>query len=99
MFNWKRFLCISDRDYHLDDDGFLFDPDSEYGSIANPNAICFDELKEKKCIVVLGEPGIGKSALLSDEATKVKEFASEDEAVLHFDLGEYMRSGNSRSHH
>ena len=70
----------------------LFDPDSVHGAALNPNLITFDQLQDKTCLALLGEPGVGKSWSLTAEVdafhAKVPElpiirrdlrsFASED---------------------
>ena len=60
-FLWKRFWCRREAMYALGDNGFLFDPDTEYGAALNPNLSTLDQLQDIPCLALLGEPGIGKS--------------------------------------
>ncbi|HET6327829.1 MAG TPA: hypothetical protein VFG04_24305, partial [Planctomycetaceae bacterium] len=73
----------------MGDDGFLYDPEAEYGPQINPNAVPFSDLHAKNCLVLLGEPGIGKSIAIQREvATCRNSFAASDE-LISIDLGEY----------
>lgn len=62
-----RFWCHREGTYALDDHGFLRDPDATwFGSqSANPGVVRTDELGDHRCLVLLGEPGAGKSTILS----------------------------------
>ena len=66
-YGWKRFWCPRDGQMNLGDRGFLFDPDSEYGPILNPGVVPFDRIAAKPCLVLLGEPGIGKTTAMKNE--------------------------------
>ena len=46
---------------NLSDSGYLFDPDSEFGNIYNPDVFPFEKIAKFHCLGLLGEPGIGKS--------------------------------------
>ena len=60
LFNWKRFWCPRGAEILLTGGGFLLDPESEFGSY-NPHVVPFEEIRNKPCLVLLGEPGIGKT--------------------------------------
>jgi hypothetical protein len=64
-FDWKRFW-VSRDDGHLvpDDDGFLADPEGKLGTLRNSYALPFESVLGRRCVVLLGEPGIGKSTEL-----------------------------------
>ncbi|BCV22765.1 NACHT domain-containing protein [Moorella sp. Hama-1] len=61
IYNWKRFWCPRAGNINLSDGGYLYDPDSEFGSYYNPDVVSFESIAEFPCLVLLGEPGIGKS--------------------------------------
>jgi hypothetical protein len=63
-FNWRRFWCPRGEGIVLTDGGFLLDPESEYGSRLNPHVVPFEDIAEKPCLVLLGEPGTGKTTAL-----------------------------------
>ncbi len=65
-YNWKRFWCVRGGTFDLSDNGYLTDPDAEYGSIFNPGLVSTETLQETACAVLLGEPGIGKSHCIEE---------------------------------
>src|SRR5438132_260881 len=68
-YQWQRFWCPREGQLNLGDDGFLVDPDGEYGSVLNPDVRSFDRIKDTPCLVLLGEPGTGKSTALIEHKT------------------------------
>ena len=66
-YNWKRFWCPREGTINLLDDGFLYDPETEYFKYVKSDVVSFEEISAKPCLILLGEPGIGKSIALSDE--------------------------------
>jgi hypothetical protein len=79
-----RFWLPHAQPLRLDEVGFLPDPEDPYGQAANPQARSLGALKDVGCLVLLGEPGLGKSTALQSELT---DPASEGELMLHVDLG------------
>jgi predicted NACHT family NTPase len=66
-YNFKRFWYSRASQIKLSDDGFLFDPESEYGHIHNPDVVSFESIMSIKCLALLGEPGIGKTCAMQAE--------------------------------
>lgn len=66
-YNWKRFWYPLGSDVKLTDYGFLSDPESDWGMISNPEAVSLSSLSNIQCLILLGEPGIGKSYSLLRE--------------------------------
>lgn len=85
--NVDRFWCPRDGAYALDDDGFLRDPDTTWFGTqsANPGVARTGDLGEHRCLVLLGEPGVGKSTAIVDPAPLV----GSEVPVLSFDLASY----------
>lgn len=67
VYPWKRFWCPRAGEFSLADGGFLADPDTENGRLYNPDVIPFEALAETPCLVLLGEPGIGKTQAMRAE--------------------------------
>src|SRR5687767_2462345 len=67
VHGWRRFWCLREESYSLGDAGFLIDPETEYGRHLQPNAIALNRLDEAPCLVLLGEPGIGKSTSVEQD--------------------------------
>lgn len=91
-YNWKRFWIPSENQdsVNLSDEGFLYDPDSEYGKYYNPNAVSFSKISEFPCLILLGEPGIGKSSTIKEESNleeiRIKE---KGDYLLKLDLNSF----------
>src|SRR3990167_5740391 len=71
-FNWERFWYPRGSSLNLSDDGFLPDPYSAHGRIANPKLVSLSKIHEAKALVLLGDPGMGKSTVMSDEESPLK---------------------------
>src|ERR1700722_17728467 len=91
VYDWKRFWCIPEGRINLSDSGFLVDPDGEYGSMLNPDVVHWDAISSNPCLVLLGEPGIGKSAAMNDERERtVQARKGCADQVVWFDLRSYQ---------
>jgi predicted NACHT family NTPase len=103
-YNWKRFWCPRTGKINLSDNGFMFDPDSQYGYIYNPDIVPFKSIANIPCLVMLGEPGIGKTfamnaayevAKASDDDTSLinlRSFSSEERLVRNlFESATFIR--------
>jgi predicted NACHT family NTPase len=74
-YNWKRFWAKREGQLNLSDNGYLFDPDSEWGKIYNPDVFQFSEIVNTPCLILLGEPGIGKSTVILSEYNSLEVLA------------------------
>jgi predicted NACHT family NTPase len=72
IYNWKRFWCLRDGGFHIDANGFLVR--SEYFK----DTFEFESIAEIPCLVLLGEPGIGKSRALKDAVQFVSTTVGDD---------------------
>jgi hypothetical protein len=68
IYSWPRFWVPRDSVIDLSDAGFLRDPEDWLGS-HEPAQL--QALRRWKSLVLLGEPGIGKSTTLQEEASRV----------------------------
>ena len=73
-YEWKRFWCPRSGRINLDYNGYLWDPEGEWGKVHNPNLVSLEEIADIPCLILLGEPGIGKS----DELEKLKDFTEKE---------------------
>jgi hypothetical protein len=63
------------------------DPDSEHARYYQSDAVPFDAISNRKCLILLGEPGIGKSTALKAEFETAKAaVAATGDAADWFDL-------------
>jgi hypothetical protein len=66
-YQWKRFWSPREGTMHLDSRGYLYDPERGDGLLLNRDVVSFDQVRATPCLVLLGEPGTGKTRALSDE--------------------------------
>ncbi len=90
IYNWKRFWCPRTGSFDLSDGGYLTNPDSEWGHLYNPDVKSFESITTIPCLILLGEPGIGKSQAMQTAQNaiydKIKEVGDQ---ILCLDLRSY----------
>ena len=67
LFKWKRFWCSRSGYISLDDNGFMMDPEHRYSAFYNKDVGPFEEIQKFPCLILLGEPGSGKTTALHSE--------------------------------
>lgn len=88
MTEVTRYWCPHDGVFHLDERGYLADPGATFfGRSRNPSAIATADLAAERCVVLLGEPGAGKSTVLDEHSPLLP--AGVAAAVVRVDLGVY----------
>jgi len=89
-FPWKRFWCSRTGNISLNDNGFMLDPGTDYAFYKNNDVIPFEKIEHIPCLILLGEPGSGKSTALESE---VKNFSERIDSSTHLifskNLNEY----------
>lgn len=85
-YDWKRFWCPREGSIALERDGFLLDPD-ELPKYVRTDAVSFDVIKTTPCLLLLGEPGIGKTVAIKTVSNDVKTSLGFGEEHLHLDCG------------
>lgn len=86
---WTRFWCNRLEKYAIDSDGYLLDPESEWARYLPTNVKVFSDLLDSPCLVLLGEPGMGKTTCLDAEITALANMAGPGTQIVRIDLGEY----------
>jgi hypothetical protein len=79
-YDWRRFWIPRGKALNLSEDGYLIDPDSKYGLFYNPELKTLDELSSVPCLILLGDPGIGKSVELASQFECLRAKANESES-------------------
>ena len=87
VYNWERFYCPREGNVNLSDGGYLYDPESEWGKSHNPDVVNFETLVDLPCLVMLGEPGIGKTHAMKEAKKVIKGKFDEGDRTLWLDLG------------
>ena len=86
-FEWKRFWCSREGAINLSDDGFLSDPEGEWGKVNNPDLVPLERLSDLHCVALLGEPGIGKTRDLQRQiSSRESSVISEGGRLISVDL-------------
>ena len=90
-YNWRRFWCPREGWYSLADRGYLVDPTTETWKLRQEDVCSFEDISQVQCLVLLGEPGIGKSiALEIDRSDVERQAGSVGEETLWVDLRAYQ---------
>ncbi len=85
---WQRFWCPRDARYPVDNDGFVRAPHSWSGHECwEPTAS--ERLAAMPCLMLLGEPGIGKSCALVDMVDATRRRLPVDDVLLAVDLRDH----------
>lgn len=84
-YRWPRFWVPPDGTIDLSDAGFLRDPTEWLARPLGPEPLA--ALQHWRALVLLGEPGIGKSTTLKEEADRVASLpANANLSSIHIDL-------------
>lgn len=86
--NWPRYVLPAGAPLSLPD-GFLPDPDGRYGQYSNPDLLTLAEFFSKRCCILLGDAGIGKSDVLRKEYERVRATVPQPENVIFRSLRDF----------
>lgn len=93
-YDWERFWVSAERRIEIDSDAFFPDPRSEYSWLRpSVEARTLEELLNEPCLILLGEPGLGKSQAVEDAVAS----APADLLVEHINLAAYPDASALRS--
>jgi hypothetical protein len=89
-YSWKRFWCLRGDQFSLADNGYLSDPETKRGMQLNSQLAPLASFADCPCLVMLGEPGIGKSTEFESEVRRVQTEPVTDQQTIRIDLKEYQ---------
>jgi len=75
-YDWQRLWVERDDQVPRDGDGFAYKPEAEWAMYHEHPPKTLAELADERCLVLLGEPGMGKTFALSDELARLEESAA-----------------------
>lgn len=83
-----RFWIPPDAELSLADGGFLPDPEDTYAAAFNPEVLPLSAVSRSRCLVLIGEPGLGKTTALAAERQRVaRGLDAQADATVAVDLG------------
>jgi hypothetical protein len=85
-YPWTRLWYPADETLKYDSDGFVADPEAEYGNFLNPGLHPLESLQEERCLILLGEPGLGKTEALYDHFKTFDSAKASNTVVRWIDL-------------
>jgi hypothetical protein len=91
-YDWKRYWVPREGGFSFDSQGFLLPParDAEWAKYWKTDVVGIEELLTKPCLVLLGEPGIGKSFAIRDVEEQTRKARLGAKAmILARDLSSY----------
>ena len=86
--NWPRYVLPADTKLSLSD-GFLPDPNGRYERYSNPALLTVTEFFNRRCCVLLGDAGIGKSDTLRKEHERVQALTPQPANVIFRSLRDF----------
>ena len=90
-YNWKRYWCPVGVPINLSFKGYLLDPNSEDGRILNQKLVNLEQIIDIPCLILLGEPGTGKSTAIKDQYNNIQDNINKAGGKsLSFDLRAYQ---------
>src|SRR5579863_3113336 len=87
-YNWKRYWYPRESSIELLDGGYLYKPDTAWGGLVNPALVKLESLADVPCLILLGEPGIGKTSEMENFEAFTRNTVGR--ATLQFDLKGYQ---------
>ncbi|MEM1252244.1 MAG: hypothetical protein AAGI69_07410 [Cyanobacteria bacterium P01_H01_bin.21] len=82
IYDWKRFWYPQGTEIKVCDRGYLINPASEWGKYTNPKLVELKKLSDIPCLILLGEPGIGKSHEIKKLEHYTDSHADDDSDIL-----------------
>jgi hypothetical protein len=86
--NWPRYVLPAGTKLSLSD-GFLPDPNGRYERYSNPALLTVTEFFNRRCCVLLGDAGIGKSDTLRKEHERVQALTPQPANVIFRSLRDF----------
>ena len=85
-YPWQRFWCSRGGTIDLSDHGFMLDPESDFWALGRPKPLTLEEVSSHRALILLGEPGMGKSTALQQEVARLTQGITQTVAAIRVDL-------------
>jgi len=93
-FQWKRYWVRLSETFARDYYGFPEDPEHDHYLYRTEKAYPFSQLLRHQCLILLGEPGLGKTTVMEEEFSALEGQLGPNETALYFDLGSYTEASH-----
>lgn len=85
-YHWRRFWCPRDGHISVDWNGYLLDPEKTRHTFYRTDVVPFEDIDRKPCLILLGEPGIGKSDAMEQIRIAAESNPRSGEKILFIDF-------------
>jgi hypothetical protein len=85
-YPWRRFWCARGGAIDLSDSGFMRDPEIYPWGAARAEPLTLERLSNHRALILLGEPGMGKSMTLQEEHARLTQGGASGVTSLRVDL-------------
>lgn len=85
-YPWTRFWCPRGKPIVADGAGYLLDPESPDGRLLLPHMVPFEKIEHVPCLILLGEPGLGKSTTIAEHQEAARKNLAPGELLLTVDF-------------
>jgi hypothetical protein len=93
-YHWIRFWLPRNAPLRFDAHGYLADPQEPLGDTYNPELWQIETIADIPCLILLGEPGMGKSTVLRSHGEAIKSTVeAAGDAYLFYNLGMFQTDG------
>ena len=86
--NWPRYVLPAGATLSLSD-GLLPDPDGRFEQYSNPGLFTLTEFFNRRCCILLGDAGIGKSDVLRKECERIRTTVPQPRNVIFRSLRDF----------
>ncbi len=85
-YPWHRFWCARGGTIDLSDSGFMRDPEIYPWGVAPADPLTLEKLSSYRALILLGEPGMGKSMTLKEEHARLTQGGDSGVISIRVDL-------------
>jgi hypothetical protein len=88
-YDWKRYWIKRGGNLNLDPRGYLVDPEDDTPYAGKTDLVTLEQLSDFQCLVLLSEPGMGKSTTVKEHCEAMRRLNAPGRIVSHHGLQAY----------
>lgn len=88
-YDWKRYWIKRGGNLNLDPRGYLVDPEDDTPYAGKSDLVTLEQLSDVQCLVLLSEPGMGKSTTVKEHYEAMRRLNASGRIVSHHGLQAY----------